>query len=76
MTITNDEWPRVMVTRNLNNKQINFGPFPFIGSAKRSLDHLINIFPVRTCSNSIFERHQKLNKPCLLYDIEKCSGPV
>ena len=75
VTITNDEWPRVMVTRNLNNKQINFGPFPFIGSAKRSLDHLINIFPVRTCSNSIFERHQKLNKPCLLYDIEKCSGP-
>ncbi len=75
VTITNDEWPRVMVTRNLNNKQINFGPFPFIGSAKRSLDHLINIFPVRTCSNSIFERHHKLNKPCLLYDIEKCSGP-
>lgn len=75
VTITNDEWPRVMVTRNLNNKQINFGPFPFIGSAKRSLDHLINIFPVRTCSNSIFDRHQKLNKPCLLYDIEKCSGP-
>ncbi len=75
VTITNDEWPRVMVTRNLNNKQINFGPFPFIGSAKRSLDHLINIFPVRTCSNAIFERHQKLNKPCLLYDIEKCSGP-
>jgi len=36
---------------------------------------LINIFPVRTCTKNTFERHQKLNKPCLLYEIDKCSGP-
>ena len=75
VTITNEEWPRAFVTRNINHQNVNFGPFPFIGAAKRSLDHLINIFPVRTCTKNTFERHQKLNKPCLLYEIDKCSGP-
>ena len=75
VTITNEEWPRAFVTRNINKQNLNFGPFPFIGAAKRSLDHLINIFPVRTCTKNTFDRHKKLNKPCLLYEIDKCSGP-
>jgi len=75
VTITKEEWPRAFVTRNINQQNLNFGPFPFIGAAKRSLDHLINIFPVRTCTKNTFERHAKLNKPCLLYEIDKCSGP-
>ena len=75
VTLTNEIWPRAYISRKINSKNSNFGPFPFVGSAKRSLDHLINIFPVRTCSNTVFKRHQQLNKPCLLFDIEKCSGP-
>ncbi len=75
ITLTNEIWPRAYISRKINSKNSNFGPFPFVGSAKRSLDHLINIFPVRTCSNTVFYRHQKLNKPCLLFDIDKCSGP-
>ncbi len=75
VTLTNEEWPRAYISRKINSKNNNFGPFPFVGSAKRSLDHLINIFPVRTCTNTVFNRHQNLNKPCLLFDIEKCSGP-
>jgi len=75
VTVTNETWPRAYVSRIINEKNINFGPFPFIGAARRSLDHLINIFPVRTCTKNVFERHQKLNKPCLLFDINKCSGP-
>ena len=75
VTITKEEWPRAFVTRNINQQNLNFGPFPFIGAAKRSLDHLINIFPVRTCTKNTFDRHVKLNKPCLLYEIDKCSGP-
>ncbi len=75
VTVTNETWPRAYVSRSINEKNINFGPFPFIGAARRSLDHLINIFPVRTCTKNVFERHQKLNKPCLLFDINKCSGP-
>lgn len=75
VTITNEEWPRVLVSRNISKKNINFGPFPFIGTARRSLDHLINIFPVRTCSSNTFNHHQAINKPCLLFEIDKCSGP-
>ena len=75
VTVTNETWPRAYVSRSINEKNVNFGPFPFIGAARRSLDHLINIFPVRTCTKNVFERHQKLNKPCLLFDINKCSGP-
>ena len=75
VTISNDLWPRVYVSRNINKKNTNFGPYPFIGAARRSVDHLINIFPVRTCSNNTFENHKKLKKPCLLYEIDKCSGP-
>ena len=75
ITITDDEWPRVLVSRNINKSNINFGPFPFIGAAKRSLDHLINIFPVRTCNDNTFNNHKKNLKPCLLYEIDKCSGP-
>ena len=75
VTITNEEWPRAFVSRNIHQQNVNFGPFPFIGAAKRSLDHLINIFPVRTCTKNTFDRHNKLNKPCLLYEIDKCSGP-
>ena len=75
ISLTDHEWPRALVTRTLNDKYINFGPFPFVGAARRSLDHLINIYPVRTCSETVFKRHTKLNKPCLLYDIGKCSGP-
>ena len=75
ITLTNDEWPRAYISRKINSENNNFGPFPFVGSAKRSLDHLIIIFPVRTCTDAVFKRHTKLNKACLLYDIDKCSGP-
>ena len=75
VTLSNEEWPRAYISRRISQRNKNFGPFPFIGSARRSLDHLINIFPVRTCSKNVFERHQKLEKACLLYDIKKCAGP-
>jgi len=75
VTITNDKWQRVYVSRNIDKKNLNFGPFPYIGAAKRSLDHLINIFPLRTCNDNTFNRHNSLGKPCLLYEIEKCSAP-
>ena len=75
ISITNHDWERVLVTRNINRDNLNFGPFAFVGSARKSLDHLINIYPVRTCNDSVFKRHQKLEKPCLLYDIGKCCAP-
>ena len=75
VTISKDKWQRVYVSRNIDKKNLNFGPFPYIGAAKRSLDHLINIFPLRTCNDNTFNRHISLGKPCLLFEIEKCSAP-
>ena len=75
VTISKDKWQRVYVSRNIDKKNLNFGPFPYIGAAKRSLDHLINIFPLRTCNDNTFNRHNSLGKPCLLFEIEKCSAP-
>ena len=75
VTISKDKWQRVYVSRNIDKKNLNFGPFPYIGAARRSLDHLINIFPLRTCNDNTFNRHNSLGKPCLLFEIEKCSAP-
>ena len=75
ISVTGHKWPRAMVTRSLNDNNTNFGPFPFVGAARKSLDHLINIYPVRTCNETVYRRHENLKKPCLLYDIEKCCAP-
>ncbi|MFM8870800.1 MAG: excinuclease ABC subunit UvrC, partial [Actinomycetota bacterium] len=40
-----------------------------------TLDLLLRTFPVRTCSPGKFNQHSKLGRPCLLFHIEKCSGP-
>lgn len=75
LTLT-EEWPRAMVVRG-KKKPGNryFGPFGHAYAIRETLDLLLRTFPVRTCSNSKFNRHATLEKPCLLYHIEKCSGP-
>ena len=40
-----------------------------------SLDALTRVFPVRTCSNSFFDQRARARRPCLYYDIGRCSGP-
>ena len=39
------------------------------------LDLLLRTFPIRTCSDNKFERHERQGRPCLLFHIEKCAGP-
>ncbi len=71
-----DSWPRAVVGRGAFIKGNRyFGPFTHAYAIRNSLDILLRSFPVRTCSNNKFQRHAKLGRPCLLYDIEKCSGP-
>ena len=50
-------------------------PTPTSGPSGSTLDLLLRSFPVRTCSDTKFRRHQRLGRPCLLYHIERCSGP-
>ena len=52
-----------------------FGPYAAAWAIRETLDQLLRTFPVRTCSDSKLSRHAKLGRPCLLFHIEKCSGP-
>lgn len=71
-----DEWPRPRVMRGKKKKGVRyFGPYGHAYAIRETLDHLLRTFPVRTCTDSKFSRHEKSGKPCLLFHIEKCSGP-
>lgn len=71
-----EEWPRAMVMRGKRRKGVQyFGPFARAYSIRQTLDSLLRIFPVRTCTNAKFKRHVTAGRPCLLFHIEKCSGP-
>jgi excinuclease ABC subunit C len=71
-----DEWPRPRVMRGKRRKGVRyFGPYAHAYAIRETLDQLLRTFPVRTCTDAKLERHHKLGKPCLMYHIEKCSGP-
>jgi len=71
-----DEWPRAMVMRGAKKKGVRyFGPYGHAYAIRETLDLLLRTFPIRTCSDNKFGRHEKLGRPCLLFHIEKCAGP-
>jgi excinuclease ABC subunit C len=71
-----EEWPRALVMRGRKRKGVRyFGPYAHAWAIRETLDSLLRTFPIRTCSASKFNTHNKLGKPCLLFHIEKCSGP-
>ncbi|MFZ2055804.1 MAG: excinuclease ABC subunit UvrC [Acidimicrobiales bacterium] len=71
-----DEWPRATVMRGARRKDTRyFGPYAHAYAIRETLDLLLRSFPVRTCSDAKLRRHQLLGRPCLLYHIERCSGP-
>lgn len=71
-----DEWPRPMVMRGAKRKGVRYyGPFAHAYAIRETLDLLLRTFPLRTCSDNKFRLHQRQGRPCLLFHIEKCSGP-
>jgi len=71
-----EEWPRAMVMRGQHRKGVRyFGPFAHAYAIRETLDLLLRTFPVRTCTNTKFDRHHRLGRPCLYAHIEKCSAP-
>lgn len=77
LAVTLDEqWPRAVVMRGRKRKGTKyFGPYPHAYAIRETLDLLLRTFPVRTCAPSKFKEHERLGRPCLLFHIEKCSGP-
>lgn len=70
------EWPRPVVTRGVRRKGTRyFGPFSHARSLRQTVDLLLPTFPVRSCPDKKFDRHKRSGRPCLLFDIERCSGP-
>ena len=71
-----EEWPRPAVVRGRKRSGVRyFGPYPNVYAIRDTLDLLLRSFPIRSCSNNKFDRHQRLGRPCLMYHIERCSGP-
>jgi excinuclease ABC subunit C len=77
LAVTVDEqWPRAVVMRGRKRKGVRyFGPYAHAYAIRDTLDLLLRSFPVRTCSANKFREHERLGRPCLLFHIEKCSGP-
>ena len=77
LAVTVDEqWPRALVMRGRKRKGTRyFGPYGHAYAIRETLDLLLRSFPIRTCSPAKFNQHERLGRPCLLFHIEKCSGP-
>ncbi len=71
-----EEWPRAVVMRGKKRKGVRyFGPYAHAYAIRETLDLLLRTFPIRTCTNGKFQRHQRLGRPCLYAHIEKCVAP-
>jgi excinuclease ABC subunit C len=64
------------LTRGQHVKGVRyFGPFVDVRALRATMDELLQAFPLRSCSRHKFNYQQRIGRPCLLYDIGKCSGP-
>ncbi|QBR91039.1 excinuclease ABC subunit UvrC [Nocardioides euryhalodurans] len=71
-----DEFPRVMVGRGAKKKGTRyFGPYSHAWAIRETVDQLLRVFPMRSCSNGVFKRHGQMGRPCLLGYIGKCAAP-
>lgn len=71
-----EEFPRVQVMRGRKRTGTRyFGPYAHAWAIRETVDLLLRVFPVRTCSAGVFRRAQQTGRPCLLGYIDKCSAP-
>ncbi|UOE17719.1 excinuclease ABC subunit UvrC [Thermobifida halotolerans] len=72
----NEEYPRVQVMRGAKRRGVRyFGPYSYAWAIRDTVDLLLRVFPVRTCSAGVFRRARSSGRPCLLGYIDKCSAP-
>jgi excinuclease ABC subunit C len=71
-----EEFPRVMVGRGAKRRGTRyFGPYSHAWAIRETVDQLLRVFPMRSCSNGVFKRSGQIGRPCLLGYIDKCSAP-
>jgi excinuclease ABC subunit C len=72
----NEEFPRVMVGRGPKKKGVRyFGPYSHAWAIRETVDLLLRVFPMRSCSAGVFRRSAQIGRPCLLGYIGKCAAP-
>jgi excinuclease ABC subunit C len=68
-----EKWPQLIKHRGKKTREGHyFGPFASVGSANWTIKTLQKIFLLRVCDDSIFKKRQR---PCILYQIKRCSAP-
>ncbi|GAB2861764.1 excinuclease ABC subunit UvrC [Nocardioides pacificus] len=73
---TGEEFPRVMVGRGAKKKGTRyFGPYSHAWAIRETVDLLLRVFPMRSCSTGVFKRSAQIGRPCLLGYIDKCAAP-
>ena len=71
-----EEFPRARVMRGRKRKGVKYyGPYAHAYAIRDTLDLLLRTFPMRTCSQGVFDRCHRRGRPCLLFHIERCAGP-
>ncbi|GAA5149572.1 excinuclease ABC subunit UvrC [Nocardioides marinquilinus] len=71
-----EEFPRVMVGRGAKKRGTRyFGPYSHAWAIRETVDILLRVFPMRSCSTGVFKRSAQIGRPCLLGYIGKCSAP-
>ncbi len=71
-----EEYPRIFISREKKRKGNRyFGPYAHAWALRSTLDTLIKLFPIRSCSESNFQKAKRSNRQCLYGDIGKCSAP-
>ncbi|MGZ4427872.1 MAG: excinuclease ABC subunit UvrC [Nocardioidaceae bacterium] len=72
----NEEFPRVMVGRGAKKRGVRyFGPYSHAWAIRETVDLLLRVFPMRSCSNGVFKRSAQIGRPCLLGYLGKCAAP-
>ena len=71
-----EKYPRVQVMRGAKKKGTKyFGPYSHAWAIRETMDLLLRVFPIRSCSAGVFRRAEQTGRPCLLGYIDKCSAP-
>jgi excinuclease ABC subunit C len=73
---TRVDFPAPYITRGRHVKGVRyFGPFVEVRALRATIEELLQAFPIRSCTKHKFNYQERIGRPCLLYDIGKCSGP-